>query len=404
MRERGTSDRKALTDPLRLPQVREYRELFLRDVALLDVRAPVEFAEGSFPNAQNLPLLTDAERHAVGLCYKQQGPAAATALGHHHVNGPTREARLQQWIEWHNRNPRGCLYCFRGGMRSGLVQEWLAEAGIIVPRVTGGYKALRRFLIDTLEETAQTLPFVLLSGRSGTGKTRVIEKLAPDAIDLEALARHRGSAFGRRPGGQPTQIDFENALAIQLLRLQSRQDRDRARPIVLEDESKLVGHRLVPPVLYRQMKASPRVFIEEPLESRVQITLEDYVVGPLDEYVQHHGELQAQSRLGAELLASLDRIRNRLGGARHQELRAEMEAALQQQANTGSREGHRGWIRALLSEYYDPLYEHALRRQGPIAAPLFVGTRAEVLAFLQETTIMRDRFPKRSDKPCNASC
>lgn len=358
-----------------------FLDLFLRDVPLLDVRAPVEFAQGAFPNAHNLPLLTDTERHDVGLRYNEEGQPAAIELGHALVGGKIRETRLQGWLHWCERHPDGQLYCFRGGMRSGLVQEWLAEAGRPITRIRGGYKAMRRFLLDSIEETSAALPLLLLSGRSGTGKTRVIEAI-DHAVDLEGLAHHRGSAFGRRPGGQPTQPDFENRLAIALLRLRASQDTDGLRPVVLEDESKLVGHRLIPPSLHLRMKASPRVFIDEPLESRVQVTLEDYVSWPLTEYAQVHGEAEAQERLGAELLASLDRIRNRLGGTRHRELRQAMESALDEQARSGAIEGHRGWIHSLLAEYYDPLYDHALKRQGD-STPLFVGNRAEVTAFLR---------------------
>lgn len=359
-----------------------FLDLFLRDVPLLDVRAPVEFAQGAFPNAHNLPLLTDTERHEVGLRYNEEGQPAAIELGHALVGGKTRETRLQGWLHWCERHPDGQLYCFRGGMRSGLVQEWLAEAGRPITRIRGGYKAMRRFLLDSIEATSAALPLLLLSGRSGTGKTRVIEAI-DHTVDLEGLAHHRGSAFGRRPGGQPTQPDFENRLAIALLRLRASQDTDGPRPVVLEDESKLVGHRLIPPSLHLRMKASPRVFIDEPLESRVQVTLEDYVSGPLTEYAQVHGEAEALDRLGAELLASLDRIRNRLGGTRHRELRQAMESALDEQARSGAIEGHRGWIHSLLAEYYDPLYDHALKRHGD-SNPLFVGNRAEVTAFLRD--------------------
>jgi tRNA 2-selenouridine synthase len=358
-----------------------YLDLFLRDVPLLDVRAPVEFAQGAFPRASNLPLLDDLERHEVGLRYKQQGQPAAIELGHALVGGATREARLQGWLEWCERHPEGQLYCFRGGMRSGTVQQWLAEAGRPIPRIQGGYKAMRRFLLDGMDEAVAALPLLLLSGRSGTGKTRVIERL-DHAVDLEALARHRGSAFGRRPGGQPTQPDFENALAIELLRLRARQGSGGPRPVVLEDESKLVGHRLIPPSLYTRMKSAPHVLIEEPLESRVQLTLEDYVSGPLAEYARFHGEGEALGRLGAELLASLDRIRNRLGDTRHRELREILQSALDEQVRTGGIEGHQAWIRYLLAEYYDPLYDHALARQGEPGRPVFIGSRAEVTDFL----------------------
>jgi tRNA 2-selenouridine synthase len=363
----------------------DYTDLFLRDVPLLDVRAPVEFAQGAFPRASNLPLLDDAERHEVGLRYKQQGQPAAIELGQVLVGGAVRETRMQGWLDWCERHPEGQIYCFRGGMRSGTVQQWLAEAGRPIPRIRGGYKAMRRFLLDGIEETVAALPLLLLSGRSGTGKTRVIERFG-HAVDLEALARHRGSAFGRRPGGQPTQPDFENALAIELLRLRARQASDGLRPVVVEDESRLIGHRLIPPPLYTRMKASSHVLIEEPLESRVQLTLEDYVSGPLAEYVHFHGESEALGRLGAELLASLDRIRNRLGSARHRELREVLQSALAEQARTGGIEGHRAWIRDLLAEYYDPLYDHALARHGEPGRPVFTGSRAEVTEFLLDAT------------------
>lgn len=383
----GERSRRTMADTLLND---DYRGLFLADVPLLDVRAPCEFAQGAFPNARNLPLLDDAERHEVGLVYKRSGPAAAIALGQTLVGGATRETRLQAWLDWCDQHPEGQLYCFRGGMRSMTVQQWLAEAGRPIPRIHGGYKTMRRFLLESLEENAAALPLILLSGRSGTGKTRVIAGLA-QAVDLEDLARHRGSAFGRRPGGQPSQIDFENALAIRLLRLQERQQRYGPLPVVVEDESKLVGHRLIPPVLYLQMQAAPRVLIEEPMEERVQVGLEDYVQQPLAEYARSHGEHDALPRLGSELLASLDRIRNRLGDARHRELRQSLTRALEIQAHSGDLDAHRGWIRELLSGYYDPLYDHALRARGSVANTLFAGTRSQVTAFLQDL-VSRPRF------------
>lgn len=359
----------------------DYRSLFVDGVPLLDVRAPTEFAQGSFPNAINLPLLTDDERHAVGLTFNREGQAAAIAVGQVLVAGHTREARLQAWLDWYDRSPTGQLYCFRGGMRSGTVQRWLRDAGRPIPRVHGGYKAMRRFLLESLETNAAALPLALLCGRTGAGKTRVIEKLG-QTVDLEGLARHRGSAFGRRPGGQPTQVDFENALAIRLLQLHARQEQSGPLPVVVEDESRLVGHRLIPPALYLQMKVAPRVLIEEPLEDRVQLILEDYVIRPLGEYACSHGERHALPRLAAELLGALDRIHNRLGGARHRDLRHTMETALAIHAETGDTRVHRGWIRELLCGYYDPLYDHALRIRDTPGPPLFVGSRQEVTSFL----------------------
>ena len=356
---------------------RDYLNLFLGDIPLLDVRAPVEFSKGAFPNASNLALINDDERHQIGICYKQHGQQAAIDLGNTLVSGLEKERRMQAWQAWWQANPDGYLYCFRGGLRSQTTQAWLREAGIDAPLVTGGYKAMRTFLLEEMERCIASLSFEILCGRTGCAKTRVIEA-QPDAVDLEGIAHHRGSSFGRRPGGQPSQIDFENTLAIALLKMRARQ----APSVLLEDESKLIGRCHLPFSLQDQIKSRPRIIINESLDSRVQVTLEDYVVGPLEEYRQHFGEQEALQRLGDELLAAMDRIKRRLGGLRHQQLRQQLEEALAVQAINGDPELHREWIHALLAEYYDPMYDFMLsKREGEI---VFEGTREQVTAFLNQ--------------------
>ncbi len=354
----------------------DYASLFLADTPFLDVRAPVEFENGAFPYATNLPLLDNDERHRIGICYKQRGQQAAIDLGNQLVSGSLRRQRIKAWMDWHAAHPNGVLYCFRGGLRSRTVQQWLAAEGVELPLVAGGYKALRRFLFEYFEQHIQSTPLTVLCGRTGCGKTRVIEAL-PNAIDLEGLAHHRGSAFGRRPGGQPAQVDFENRLAIELLRHNHAQ---RGR-LVLEDESKLIGRCLVPLPLQARLRAGERVIIEEDLDSRVQVTLEDYVVGPLAEYSRYYGEEQAFELLADELVDALGRIHRRLGGDRYQQLLDAMQTALQQQRQHGDARLHDNWIRPLLRDYYDPMYDYMLtRREGTV---LFSGTREQVLAFLQ---------------------
>ena len=116
---------------------------------MLDTRAPVEFVKGAFPGAVNIPLMNDAEREQIGLRYKQQGQDAAIALGHQLVSGETKAARIRAWADFAHRHPDGCLYCFRGGLRSRIARQWIQEeAGIDYPRVAGGYKAMRGFLLE----------------------------------------------------------------------------------------------------------------------------------------------------------------------------------------------------------------------------------------------------------------
>lgn len=352
-----------------------FKSLFLKGTALLDVRAPIEFAQGAFPHASNLPLLDDQQRHKIGICYKQHGQQAAIELGHQFIGGDVRAARMAQWRQWYQQNPDGHLYCFRGGLRSQTVQSWLAEDGIHIPLIAGGYKALRRFLLDSLERTSQTLPMTVICGRTGCGKTRVIEAL-PSSLDLEGEAHHRGSSFGRRPGGQPAQIDFENRVAIRLLKLEEQQ----LTPVILEDESRLIGRCYLPQAMQERIANTQRVIIEESLDSRIMVTLEDYVVAPLHEYAQWFGQQDALGKLGEELLAALARIRKRLGGARYKELNTALENALSRQRENGDTSLHQLWIRPLLRDYYDPMYDYMMeRRSGEV---LFSGTRDDVQTFL----------------------
>jgi tRNA 2-selenouridine synthase len=175
----------------------DYRDIFLNDRPMMDARAPVEFLKGSFPGVVNLPLMNDHERQRVGTCYKQHGQQAAVELGHQLVSGAIKTERVQAWADFARAHPDGLLYCFRGGLRSQIVQQWLKdEAGIDYPRVGGGYKAMRTFLLDTMDQAVAQCDFVLLGGMTGTGKTEVLTQLN-NGLDLEGYANHRGSSFGK---------------------------------------------------------------------------------------------------------------------------------------------------------------------------------------------------------------
>lgn len=344
------------------PDTDDYLSLFLNDVPLMDVRAPVEFTRGSFPNAENAPLMNDDERHRVGICYKEEGQDQAIKLGHQLVSGDIKAQRLEAWKRFVAQHPEGYLFCFRGGLRSRLTQQWIQEAGIDYPLVTGGYKALRRFLIDSLEQLVEKSEFRILSGRTGTGKTRVLQNL-PNPVDLEGLANHRGSSFGRQVTPQPSQIDFENRLAVAMLKAHHR----TGGPVYLEDESRLVGRCALPDSLRRRMAEAPLMVLEQPLEQRIAIIREDYVESMCADYVRRDGEQAGWLNFRDYLLSALDRIRKRLGGERHTQLRASMETALEQQQNRHDTRGHDAWIQALLEDYYDPMYDYQLsQKQGRI--------------------------------------
>lgn len=361
----------------------DLRHLFLSDVPMMDVRAPVEFGQGAFPGVVNLPLMDDGERQKVGTCYKQQGQQAAIALGHALVSGDIKRARIAAWADFAQAHPHGVLYCFRGGLRSQISQQWLqAEAGIAYPRVIGGYKAMRSFLLESTQAAAEECDFVVLSGSTGTGKTEVIAQL-PQGIDLEGHANHRGSSFGQRTTAQPAQIDFENRLAIDFLKKRAR---GNAR-FVLEDEGKHVGSRAVPLELRQRLEQAPIVYLHDTFEARVERILRDYVVLQCADFAALLGPEAGFDAYAARLLASLDKLARRLGGDLHLRLRAVMQAALHQQQIGSGEALHREWIAALLQRYYDPMY--AFQRQSRTGRIVFEGERPAVVEYLQERRELR---------------
>ena len=340
------------------PDTDDYLAIFLNDSPLLDVRAPVEFERGSFPGAVNAPLMNDDERHEVGICYKEKGQDAAIALGHKLVSGDIKRQRIAAWQRFVADHPEGFLFCFRGGLRSRLTQQWIQESGLDYPLIKGGYKALRRFLIDQLEAEVAQADFRIISGRTGTGKTRVLNQL-PNQVDLEGLANHRGSSFGREVTPQPSQIDFENRLAVAMLKARHK----IGGPVYLEDESRLVGRCALPHSLRDRMAEAPLLVLEQPIEERIRIIREDYVVKMAADYSWRDGEEAGWLSFEDYLLSALDRIHKRLGGQRHQALRQLMLNALNSQKANGDVSGHDPWIRQLLENYYDPMYDYQLQQK-----------------------------------------
>ncbi len=357
------------------PDTADYRTLFLSDTPMMDMRAPAEFSRGAFPSAHSLPLMNDEERAEVGICYKRRGQAAAIALGHQLVSGVSKAERLARWSEFAARHPGGYLYCFRGGLRSRTAQQWLREEGIDYPLVLGGYKSMRHFLLEELERSVARAELVLISGKTGTGKTRVINKLLRSA-DLEGLAGHRGSTFGQLPEAQPSQIDFENALSVALLKLMAG---DQTR-IHVEDEGRLIGRLYLPEVLREQMARSPMAVVEESLEQRVEVIIEDYILDLGQRFAALYGP-EGPVRHSQKLQDDLGRIRKRLGGERYQQVSGIMAAAFDAQTISGDIAGHREWIATLLEGYYDPMYEYQLAQRG--GEVLFRGSRDAVVAWAE---------------------
>lgn len=352
----------------------DYRQLFLEDTPLMDVRAPVEFTRGAFPTSENLPLLDDRQREQVGTEYKRSGQQAAIELGWKLATPEVRAERLAQWHDFVQRHPNGYLYCFRGGLRSRTTQQLLRQEGIELPLVEGGYKAMRNFLLEQLEQHCASVPLVVISGHTGSGKTDLIH-LAHRALDLEGIACHRGSSFGRTSRPQPAQIDFENRVSIDLLKLAQSPGR-----VMVEDESRLIGRCALPPVLQQAMATAPRVLVQEPAEARARRIIRDYVADALVRFAD--SEQGAEQALGEDLRTSLGKIQKRLGGLRYRQLDDQLQDANQQLIQSGSADAYIPVVMSLLQEYYDGTYDYLMQqRQGEI---LFSGDFDAVAQWLAE--------------------
>lgn len=345
---------------------------------MIDVRAPVEFVAGALPCSVNLPLMVNEERHEVGVRYKNNGQQSAIELGHELVSGEIKQQRVQAWQNFMVANPSAVLYCARGGLRSQLSQQWLADAGINCPKVEGGYKSLRGFLYQYLMDYCANNRFTILSGMTGTGKTEIVNQL-DNAIDLEGAANHKGSSFGRPLDNQPAQIDFENRIGIDLLKIK---DHLPDATVVLEDESRNIGQRHIPHYFSDCMAQSQFVVIEMDFEERLERLWQEYVIERYQKTIAFYGETGEQA-FSSYLRESLLRVKKRLGGLRTKELLASMDSAIEIQ-HTDNFNSHRHWLAALTSEYYDPMYSYQLEKKKDLV--VFRGSRPEVIDWLQNSS------------------
>lgn len=352
-----------------------FRQIIKQKTPLLDLRAPIEFNKGAFTQSVNLPLMLDDERAKVGLCYKQHGQDAAITLGNQLVGGAVRESRLASWQNFARENPQGYLYCFRGGLRSSTVMQWLADVGIDYPLVQGGYKAMRQFLLSQLEQLAAH-PLVLIGGNTGCGKTLLLEH-CDHSLDLEGAAGHRGSSFGAFVTPQASQINFENRLAEQYV----CGDFESGQRLVLEDEGRLIGSVHLPDTLRNAMAQAPVVVIELDFEPRLESLYQEYVVKMCADFIAAYGDVEGFAQFSRYLALGLEKLRKRLGPQRYQQLSQLMEKALKN-ANSGDSLLHLDWLSPLVKEYYDPMYQYQLGQKEQRI--VFRGNKEQCLAYFSE--------------------
>ncbi|NOD47017.1 MULTISPECIES: tRNA 2-selenouridine(34) synthase MnmH [unclassified Ruegeria] len=301
---------------------------------VIDVRSPAEYAEDHLPGAINLPVLNNEERARVGTIYVQESPFLARKLGAALVFRNAAN-HIEQHLSQHEGSWRPLVYCWRGGQRSGSFTWMLQQIGWRADVVEGGYRTYRRLVNAYLYDDPLPHRLIALDGYTGTAKTdllALLQRRGVQVLDLEALANHRGSLLGERPGGQPAQKAFESALSNALCAM------DPARPVVVEAESSKIGSLILPPSLWTALCAAPRVQITAPIEARTA-----YLVRAYD-----------------DILSDSDRLRDRLSPLRFHRGHEVVDGWM---CLIDAGEKH-ALTQALMEQHYDPAYTKSRRSRS----------------------------------------
>ncbi len=325
---------------------------------VIDTRSPGEYAEDHVPGAVNLPSLDNDERARVGTVYVQDSRFKARRMGAALV-AKNAARHLETYLADQPAGSRPLVYCWRGGMRSNAIALIYGQIGWRVGVLEGGWRSWRRLVQQALYDVPFPAPVVVLDGNTGTAKTALLQRIRAmggQVLDLEGLARHRGSLFGLTVGeSQPAQKGFESALAVEMAKL------DPARPVLVEAESNRIGEIRVPPALWSAMQAAPRIEIAAPLEARAEWLMRAY----------------------ADVTADPAELAARIAALQPYQSRETIEA-WQKLA------GERDFLRlaaALMQGHYDPRYARTRLRQGKPALRVYASDSLDDAA--QDTLAQR---------------
>lgn len=299
-----------------------------KELVMIDVRSPSEFRDSTIPGSINIPFFDDNERAEIGTIYKQVSVQAAKDRGLEIIS-----TKLPAFVKTFEQiKEQKAVFCWRGGMRSKTTATVLSLMGIRIHRLTGGFRTYRKWVVDTLEKMDFKPQVCVISGNTGAGKTAILRRLQEDGypvLDLEALAGHRGSIFGHVGLRSNNQKTFEALLVTNLLKLKD------SPYLLMEGESKRIGKAVIPEFIVSKKESGTQLFIEMPILERARHIIEDY--RPWENK--------------QELLQAYRHIKDRI----HTPIAKEIEIALNEDHFEHA-------VSLLLEHYYDPRYEHTMRK------------------------------------------
>lgn len=309
----------------------KYEDLHkLRSYILIDARTPKEFEESPIPGAVNIPALLDDERVAVGTAYVRESKEKAKEIGIEKISKRLPEI-FQQINELSKKYDKLVFYCARGGMRSSSLEAIFFALKYKTLKLEGGYKAYRNYIINDLEEKNKDLKYIILHGRTGVGKTKILERLAErgyPVMDLEKMADHKGSFFGglcekkKQSQRRLESLIYENVV------------NNTSGYVLAESESKRIGNIYIPEEIAKSIVNGTHIIIDTSIENRVKIIMEDYA-----------------SATKEELKFCLDRVGRYISKERY-----ETYSKLLDEGNLEK------LSEILMEKYYDPLYDQSINK------------------------------------------
>ncbi len=311
----------------------EYKKLRHDECLFIDVRSPKEYKDATIQDAINLALFSDEQRAIIGTLYKHQSPLEAKRQGVQIVSEKLPELfdTIMNLKEQHNK--RIVLFCARGGARSSSLALLLNGLGENIYYIKDGYKGYRKHILSELPSMSSDKTFVVLNGRTGVGKTKILEhlkELGHDVLDLEKLASHRGSLLGSVGlEQQPSTKTFESRIYHTL-------KNSKSNFIFVEAESRRIGKLFIPEYIKKDMTNGIQLFLDASLDFRANILTDDYTKSPTS-----HDELKS----------ALDNIRKYMGNEPIDRLQAQLDE-----------NNYHEVAKTLMTDYYDPMYDHNINK------------------------------------------